>query len=389
MRRAPVVVLLLANLTSLSCEPEQRIEMALAEAMLDSLLTGAEVLPLPPLTQLQRVRTLALPDSVVSYALASPTDVAVRTTGSGSLFVLDGHDRAVHVFDEHFTYQGSLFGGGREPALFPSAYALAVNRDGMAAVSDLGWSRFVTYRSMDSQPEMFSPPRWDEYGASDLAFAGNQRLLDHWFPMGLAYRSGAWGDTLPLVRTWEIPSKGSLPEKRGFGRIDALPGTTFTAALNRGLIQVWNDTLWFARRWDASVLVFSLSRPRSTPERVVRLPLFFHMLPPREVWYRTADLWQVIVEDHLTAFCVGPRGRLMFGQAVAYPRIPNQFRPTTVLTVMDGAGKLQYFDLGGTILDLSIFEGHLVAIIRRSTGEMGQFRRVVDIFALPQSWSRS
>ncbi|MDT8436350.1 MAG: hypothetical protein RRA92_06295 [Gemmatimonadota bacterium] len=303
-----------------------------------------------------------------------PMMVAKAGTAECSIVVGDREDRALHVFGIDGHYRHTIFGGGRDTSRLPSISALAVSESGRIVVSNLG-GRMVSY-SLNGDPQgefTLTSPDTTGFTASRVAVHGDT-ILEHWFAVSSGTRSDYWGG-MPLVRVFDVDgeSLGSI------GRIEQYPGLKLTEAMNRGRIAVHRDTLWFARSSDAVLMAFPLDHVGDeSPARVVRLPLFYEMLPPVErVPAGRPESPYAVVEDHIGAFAVDGAGRFYVAQSLYWPREEERLlRPIQVLSIYSAVGEhLGSFDFGYEVVDVSIL-GYRMAVVLREVGTRVQLMLV-------------
>lgn len=313
----------------------------------------------PALTPL--IGQLQLPDSVRVFRMELPSAIAA----SAELCLLavgDPADRAVHLYDlPTFRYVRSLrprdvnaFGGITSVAIDPSR--------GHVLVADLRggdlW-RFALSGELLSNATLPPPPGVPGGLGSQIVIAPDGRVFETWFALERSTPSADWGPDLPLIRQID----DSYAVAASYGGIRPYRGQVLTASVNRGLIAVIGDTVWFARRSDATLMAFDATRPGVHPVRSVRLPIFFVSVP-RE----SAGPWRhPVVDEHIRAFAVDGGGRFYLGQVISWPTdTMSLHRPKTMaLTVVSRTGeRIAAYDLGSEILDLAVVEPLVIAVLR-------------------------
>ena len=191
--------------------------------------------------------------------------------------------------------------------------------------------------------------------------AGNQVVLG---PDGLLYDAWFSGNG-PLVRREQWANDGALVRVfdrtgrmiRRIGRVSEYPGEGLTYFLNRGYVQIFADTLWFARRADARILAFPLNGPYDTPARILELPVYYRADAPIEDVSSDGSRVAVRIQEHLRGFTVAPSGEFYVVQNLSWPAMASRstpWLPRSVITVVRRDGMVQRrVSVDGRILALA------------------------------------
>ena len=334
---------------------ETRIRASVAEELVDGRIPE-----LPPLDDSAKImRVFRLPESLgAQFKLGFPVGLAGTGHGCG-IAVGDVSDRAVHFFQTDGEYRRSLYGGGRDAAIFagsplggiaehPDGRVLAGTISGRVVIADAHKVATVTV-------DLARPSVPDTGGlGGNLAVGPDGLIYDHWFAgEQRIVRKADWMKDPALVRVYD--STGRLV--RRIGRVKEYGGVALTHYLNRGVIRIHRDTLWFARRADAQVLAFPLRGPFDKPSRVVSLPLFFRPEKPIEFVSNDSERIAVRLQEQLRTFAIASDGDFIVVQHASWPPMRQRsgaFIPKSVLAVHSREGQLKRaFSLPGNIVALA------------------------------------
>lgn len=221
---------------------------------------------------------------------------------------------------------------------------------------------------------------------SRVVFTSRGTLVEHWGGTAVATWSESWGRAdFALLR--HFARDGALLGRAG--RVRDFPGKVLPAALNRGLLAVARDTIWFARPADARVFAVSLDSlndpSAATLTPVLAPALFYRMRSPYEVHRSDGGTpGGVGLEYHLKGFAVAAGGRyFVWGQVLSWPDpdAPGVLpRPQTVLVVYDRETRTPaVLDVGPEVLDLQVV-GDLAYVIQFDAVNK---RRFVGVYRLP------
>lgn len=377
---------LFALISSAACgdsrsTPGTRVD-SLAQIFLDSLDGNRQIISTVRLRRLDPRFDITLPDSLVGFSLSTPVALSVGGSDGNLIAVGDRTDRAIHLFRTNGAYDRTVFGGGRDTSALMALISVAVNDQAEIVATDLWNGTLIRYPAGASHGESIrlTPPVPRGGLGSQVVLTNDGAVYEQWFTLNVPVNSALWTRDLPLVR--QLSSEGQV--LTSFGTVTRYPGVAFTAALNRGIIAVADDTLWYARRADCRLLAYAMNSPGPRPVRVVEAPLFYRMNPPREhqaVASAGGSRPQVSVQEHCRAFAVDDAGFFYLGQSVGWPETASGlFRPRTALTVLDHeGGYIATYGLGYEILSLAVTRDLLLAILL----DTGRHKRIVRAFPNP------
>lgn len=315
---------------------------------------------------LPKLFELTLPDTAPpQYALDTPMFVAISKRDSNVVLVGDRLDRVVHLFRTDGRYLGTRTSAAPSVGPIEAMITGTSTPAGTIFVTDLRTGTLVRLDSgaTGARVALGVMKRGFPFG-SQVESGDNGALYENWSFRNVPDYSPAWSDTASLVRS--ISPEGKALAR--FGSVKRYSGVLFTAALNRGILRYFRDTLWFARRSDASLLAFAAAHPSRDPVRTVALPLFFQMTQPKELVDAKRDLYNVRVESHLVAFAMSPDGEFLAAQTVSYPtKAGAPFQPRTALTVECRDGTfIGAYDLGADIIDLAATRQRVFAVVQEN-----------------------
>lgn len=378
MSSAALVVLCLTG--GLACESAESAqgETSTYPGVARELEAGREMLSAADLQPLVADLEVRLPiDEQFSHGLPGPLDFAGPPLCV--LAVADRADRAIHLLGSDGTYRNSVWAGGRDTSVLATTMSLSVSEEfnGIAA-SDLGRGGITVFGLDGRRLSRFVPERpVEEAGLGKaVALGPNGLVYDHWFAAPYSTKSTRWSEDVPLIRVFDSQGVAS----GAFGRVRRHPGEGLTAAINRGLIRLARDTLWFAYRSDARIFGFPLATAGTAgAARVVEPPLFYRMNAPSE--YVRGTHLETALQEHLRAFATTPDGFFLLGQSVTWPESRDSlFRPSTALTILDPAGNwLASYKMENEIMYLAASSTRVFAVLL----DRARNRRVLQVFSPP------
>lgn len=339
------------------------------------------------------VLELRLPPTAEQYGLSQPVGVVLSPIGGCHLIVGDQLDQALHIFQLDGTYIKSI---STRRAFQGSIASVGGTGDGAVFAVGLQLGAKVMHRwDRTAAPQnalvLGDPPAPGKIVRSQiLVTPKGGEIVEHWFAQDYAIVSSGWPSLkLPLVRVYS-PS-GEL--RGSVGALDSFPGVTMNAALNRGIIDVATDTIWFAQTATGRVRGFLLPVGTAKQEQAVAavdLPLLYDAQPPLEMIAPDGEALHV-VQRHLTGFAVTPSGRhFVLGQVTGYPADRDAlFRPRSVVSVYERlSGRLVVVDFNAEVSSVEATERWVIVRLYRPEPSPGQasvvrFRNPFDIEATP------
>jgi hypothetical protein len=285
--------------------------------------------------------------------------VAVGDAPSCLVALGDIGDRAVHVFQSNGNYAFSFFGGARVRPEFGASMlsSLASGRADEFVVSTVG-GRVVAFGGAGQRAwaGQLQPARAaNDSGAGNQVVLGPDGLLyDAWFSgNGPLVRREQWANDRALVRVFDRTGRMI----RRIGKVSEYPGEGLTYFLNRGYVQIFADTLWFARKADARILAFPLKGPYDAPARILELPVYYRADAPIEDVSSDGSRVAVRIQEHLRGFTVAPSGEFYVVQNLSWPDMASRstpWVPRNVITVVRRDGTVdRRVGVDGRILALA------------------------------------
>jgi hypothetical protein len=261
---------------------------------------------------------LTLPDSLSElFQLRTPALLTAEGAPADRFAVWDRADRAIHVFGTEGNHIQTVFGNGRNG----SPKLDAVTSMDMTEVGEIvAVTADGTVYLFDSEGSLRGTKRIGVAGENpvlgSISAGPAGTLFQHWFfrhPFPARSKSHIAGG--PLIRVWD--KEGRLISQ--LGRAEEWPGRLLTYRLNRGIIALQHDTLWFARRADARVFGFRAGGDLvEVPPDTISLPVFFEAKLPKE-FVSSSGGATMRLQEHLGDFAVDRVGRFYFVQHVAWP----------------------------------------------------------------------
>lgn len=277
---------------------------------------------------------------------------------NGTLVLADVGSRTVLRVRSDGTILGPSWTTDDRDALSAVTGIASDDSTGAVIVASMGRGELIRFDSAGQVLRFDVPPPVSAGGLGSQISAQGSVVAETWFYLDRTTPSNDWTEALPVARLWDL--RGEY--LGGYGRVQPHAGFALTAAVNRGIVGLSQDTLWFARRSDGKILAYALSNPSSLPSRVIELPLLYNANTP----YESSDAWRnPVVDEHLRAFTVGWDGRFYIGQVEGWAIDSRGLRlPSTVITVLNRSGaRAGMVRVVGEIRDLAVTREGVFALI--------------------------
>ncbi len=289
-----------------------------------------------PINQTRRL----LPDTTRGYRGRLPAGITVDYWRGCLFAVSDRWDAAIHLYSTSAGYVGSVEDGPLDESAISQATSVSFTPDGGLLVADRRFGTFARFSPKGTREWVRSvdPPFRGAIFGSEVAVGFDGRIYDHWFANPYSIAPGEWTADLPLIRVFD--STGTAVG--GIGSISVEDGTILTPAMNYGRVMVEADTVWFATRAAATIRGFVEGPKQWEVGRVVDLPVFYHMDPPRETYHTDTGRYGRRTDPHIIDIATLPDGGWLVVQAMRYEVMPDGggLRPHTAIVRYDRDGVL-------------------------------------------------